>query len=212
MRSGKIKLVLILILILLGALARVLRSAGPARARAEEPRTGTLAIAGHGPRDFDFELGRWKIHIRRARSAAAAGTAWDRFDGTTVNCKLWDGAAIQKWQADGPAGHIEGLTLRIYDPRSRQWNLYGADRGGGTLGPVVVGEFRDGRGVFVDQEPVNGRMALVRSVWSDITADSVHFEAYASDDTGKTWRLIMVTDQTRSAGPADCGGLAQTQF
>lgn len=173
------------------------------------PLRSVSANLGNGAHDFDFELGRWKIHIRRARSAFTAVTARDAFDGSTVNCSLWDGAAIQKWRADGPAGHIAGLTLRIYNPQSRQWNLYAADRGDGTLGPAVVGEFRNGRGVFLDQEPMNGRVVLVRSVWSQITANSVHFEAYVSDDAGKTWRLAVITDQTRLAGPENCGGLEQ---
>lgn len=207
MRSGKIKL--ISYFFLLGVLVCVLRPAGPAQVRAQEPKPGAPAVSEKGSRDFDFELGRWRIHIRQARSAVRAATTWDRFDGSTVNCRLWDGAAIQKWEADGPAGHIEGLTLRIYDRQSRQWNLYAADRSGGALGPAVVGEFSSGRGVFVDQEPMNGRLVLVRSVWSDITPNSVHFEAHVSDDAGKTWRLVLITDQTRVAGPGDCGGLAQ---
>lgn len=200
---------LMAIFLLLGASICVLLTVGPPYLRAAEPKPGAPAISDKGPHDFDFELGRWKIHIRQARSAVTAAVTWDRFDGSTVNCKLWDGAAIQKWQADGPTGHIEGLTLRIYDPQSQQWNLYGADRSGGALAPAVVGEFRDGRGVFIDQEPMNGRLVLVRSVWSDITANSVHFEAHVSDDAGKTWRPVLITDQTRSAGPEDCGGLAR---
>lgn len=177
---------LIAISLLLGGFVCVLLTAAPAHLRAAEPQPGAPAISGKGPHDFDFELGRWEIHIRRARSAVTAVTTWDRFDGSTVNCELWDGAAIQKWQADGPTGHIEGLTLRIYDPQSRQWNLYAADRSGGALAPTVVGEFRNGRGVFIDQEPMNGRLVLVRSVWSDITANSVHFEADVSADAGET--------------------------
>ena len=181
---------------------------GLAQQRAAEPKADPAQVLRKGPHDFDFELGRWKIHIRRARSAANRATSWDNFDGTTANCKLWDGAAIQKWQGDGRAGHIEGLTLRLYDPQSRQWKLYAADRGDGILAPAVVGEFRGGRGVFLDQEPINGRMMWVRSVWSDITANSVHFEASVSDAAGKTWILIAITDQTRLAEPGDCGGLS----
>lgn len=201
------KIKLIAALLVLGSFVLVLRTLGPGEVRAAEPPPDAPANSANGPRDFDFELGRWRIHIRRARSAFTTTTAWDRFEGSTVNCRLWEGAAIQKWRADGPGGHIAGLTLRIYNPRSRQWSLYGADRGDGTLGPAVVGEFRSGRGVFVDQEPMNGRVVLVRSVWSRITANSVHFEAHVSADAGKTWRLVLITDQTRLAGPENCGGL-----
>jgi hypothetical protein len=57
---------------------------------------------------------------------------------------------------------------------------------------------------------MNGRMVLVRSVWSDITANAVHFEASVSDDAGRTWRPILITDQTRLTLPGDCGGLASS--
>lgn len=203
MKDGKLILIPLLLAGLVGFLQPVVLAKGRTPLERRPP-----ADSGAGPHDFDFELGRWKIHIRRAVNPFERAVRWDELDGTTVNCKLWDGAAIQKWQADGAGGHIEGLTLRIYDPRSREWNLYAADRGGGPLGSSAVGTFSGGRGVFVDQEPMNGRMALVRSVWSQITANSVHFEAYASQDAGETWKLVLITDQVRSAGPEDCGGLA----
>ncbi|MGH8202029.1 MAG: hypothetical protein ACREVO_16960 [Steroidobacteraceae bacterium] len=193
-------------LLLLASLACVLGAMGFARQGGQYPRPA--AAPEQGAHDFDFELGRWQIHIRRARSPLAHGVGWDAFDGTTVNCRLWDGSEIQRWEARGPTGHIEGLTLRLYGSRSGKWTLYGADRTDGALGPPVVGQFRRGRGVFLDREPMNGRMVLVRSVWSDITANAVHFEASVSADAGKTWRPIRITDQTRLSPPADCGGLA----
>jgi hypothetical protein len=96
----------------------------------------------------------------------------------------------------------------MYSAGSRKWTLYGADRSDGTLGAPVVGQFQNGRGVFLDREQMDGRMVLVRSVWAGITANEVHFEASASADAGRTWRPILITDQTRSRPPEDCGGLA----
>jgi hypothetical protein len=60
-----------------------------------------------------------------------------------------------------------------------------------------VGEFKEGRGEFYDQEPCNGRMIFVRYLWSGITANSAHFEQSFSDDGGKTWEVNWITDQTR---------------
>jgi hypothetical protein len=73
-------------------------------------------------------------------------------------------------------GHIEGLTLRLYNPQSHHWNLYWANSKDGTLGQRMIGEFKNGRGEFFDQEPFNARAILVRYVWSDITPNSAHFE------------------------------------
>lgn len=112
---------------------------GACMGRAARPPRGARAALAEGAHGFDFELGRWKIHIRRAQSPFADATAWDAFDGTTVNCSLWDGTEIQRWEADGPTGHIEGLTLRMYSPKSRQWTLYPAERSDGGLGPPSTG-------------------------------------------------------------------------
>lgn len=98
----------------------------------------------------------------------------------------------------GPGGQIEALNLRLYDPATRQWSLNFANRAVGQVSPPpTVGEFKDGRGTFYDQEPFNGRMILVRFVISDITATSCHFEQAYSDDGGKTWEVNWVATDTR---------------
>jgi hypothetical protein len=100
-------------------------------------------------------------------------------------------------------GHIEGLTLRLYNPQSHQWNLYRANSKDGTLGQRMIGEFKNGRGEFFNQEPFNARAILVRYVWSDITPNSAHFEQAHSDDGGKTWEVNWITNQTRVKDESD---------
>ena len=108
-------------------------------------------------------------------------------------------------EVDGPAGHIEALSLRLYNPESHQWSLNFANSGGGTLGQPAIGEFRNGRGEFYDQELWKGRAVYVRFVWSDITPNSAHFEQSYSQDGGKTWEVNWITDQTRVDGPSAAG-------
>jgi len=61
----------------------------------------------------------------------------------------------------------------------------------------TVGEFRNGRGEFFDQETLDGRAILVRFVIMDITPNSCRFEQYFSDDGGKSWELNWVATDTR---------------
>jgi hypothetical protein len=111
---------------------------------------------------------------------------------------VWDGRAnLVELTVDGPAGHIEGLSLRLYNPESRQWSLNFSNSASGTLSVPTIGEFKNGRGEFYDQETLNGRAILVRFVISDITPDSVHFEQAFSDDGGKTWEVNWIADDTR---------------
>jgi hypothetical protein len=154
-----------------------------------------------GQHDFDFEIGTWKIHLKRLDGRLVGSTKWVEFDGTSVTRKVWDGRAnLEEFETDKPgSGHIEGLTLRLYDPKTRQWNLYWATSKSGAMGAPTIGEFKNGRGEFFDTEPSgpNGRSILVRFVWSDITPNSAHFEQSFSDDGGKTWEVNWITDQTR---------------
>ena len=67
--------------------------------------------------------------------------------------KIWNGRAnLVELDVDGPAGHIEALSLRLYNPESHQWSLNFANSKGGTLGQPTIGEFKNGRGEFFDQE------------------------------------------------------------
>lgn len=151
-----------------------------------------------GRHDFDFEIGTWKIHLKRLNRRLAGSTTWTEFDGTSVTRKLWDGSAnIEQFETTGAGNHIEGLTLRLYNPESRQWNIYWATSKDGVLGIPTIGEFKNGQGEFYDQEPYNGRSILVRFIWSQITPTSAHFEQSFSDDGGKTWEVNWITDQTR---------------
>jgi hypothetical protein len=99
--------------------------------------------------------------------------------------------------ADGAAGHFEGLNLRLYNPESGQWSLNFSNLNSGTMNTPTIGEFKNGRGEFFDQETFGGRAIFVRFVISDITATSCRFEQSFSDDGGRTWELNWVAVDTR---------------
>ncbi|WP_266157567.1 hypothetical protein [Dyella silvatica] len=151
-----------------------------------------------GQHDFDFHLGSWKTQLKRLTHPLSGSHTWAAYEGTTVVRKIWDGRAnLVELEADGPNGHLELLSLRLYNPQAHQWSLNVASSKGGSLGSPTIGEFKNGRGEFIDQETFNDRTILVRFVISDITADSCHFEQAFSDDGGKTWEVNWVATDTR---------------
>ncbi len=170
----------------------------PGFAQAAQPKA---AVAPHdGQRDFDFEIGSWKTHVRRLVHPLSGSNEWAEYDGTSVVRKIWDGAGnVVELRIAGPAGRIDGVSLQLYNPQSRQWSLNYASRSGGSLSPPTIGEFKNGRGEFYDQETFNGRAILVRFIISDTKPNSIHFEQAFSDDGGKTWELNWVADDTRMA-------------
>jgi hypothetical protein len=130
----------------------------------------TPAQAPAAPRDarhgFDFEFGSWTTHLSRRLKPLTGSTTWVEYDGTSVVRKVWNGAAnLGELELSGPAGRIEGLSLRLYNPESGQWGISFSNSAGGTLGPAMIGGFKDGRGEFYDQEMLNGRSIFVRFIF-----------------------------------------------
>lgn len=166
----------------------------------QAPTTSTQRPAARdGQHDFDFEIGKWKTHLRRLLHPLTGSTTWVEYEGTTVVRKVWNGRAnLVELDVDGAAGHIEALSLRLYNPESHQWSLNFANSRGGTLGQPTIGEFKNGRGEFFDQETFNGRAILVRFVISDITPNSCRFEQAFSADGGKTWEVNWIATDTRA--------------
>ena len=160
----------------------------------------SVAEARDGSRDFDFHIGTWRTHLRRRVAPLTGSNEWFEMNGTTVVRKVWNGRAnLVELEADGPKGPFQGLSLRLYHPESGQWSLHYANAADGELMQPAVGQFKDGRGEFYDQETYRGRAIFVRFVISDITPSSVHFEQAFSDDGGKTWEVNWIADDTRVA-------------
>ena len=144
------------------------------------------------------KFGTWKTHLRRLVHPLTGSTTWVEYDGTTIVRKVWDGRAnLVELAVDGPAGHLEALSLRLYDPQSQQWSLNFSGLGSGSMSVPAIGRFRNGRGEFFNQETLNGRAILVRFVISDITSVSCRFEQSFSDDGGKTWETNWIVVDTR---------------
>lgn len=166
-------------------------AAGAATAAAE-PRDGQ--------HDFDFELGTWKIHLKKLKAPLHGSKEWIDFDGTSTTRPLWGGKAqVEEFEVDSPVvGRIEGMTVRLYSPTSHQWSLNWANQKTGHFDTPTIGESKGDHGEFYDMEMFEGRSILVRFIWSKITPKTAHFEQAFSDDGGKTWEVNWITDQTRT--------------
>jgi hypothetical protein len=163
--------------------------------------TRQTALQHDGQHDFDFLLGSWKIHLKKLLHPLSGSAEWVEFDGTVVCRKVWDGRAeLEEFNVESPEQHIhiQGLALRLYNPESHQWSIYWGNSAKGSLDfPPMIGEFKDGRGEFYDQELVNGRAIFVRYAWTNVTSNAPHFEQSYSTDGGKTWEVNWITEQSK---------------
>jgi hypothetical protein len=181
-------------LILLYTAIAVPRAQAPAAAN-------TAAPEAHDARhDFDFEFGGWDARLSRLERPLTGSTVWLEYQGTSVVRKVWDGRAnLGELEVDGPAGHVEGMTLRLYNPHTTQWNINWANAAAGTLDSApMYGGFTNGRGEFFGHDTLDGRAIFVRFVFSDITPASFRFEQAFSADGGRTWEVNWKATFTRS--------------
>lgn len=164
-------------------------------ARAQTPRDGA--------HDFDFEIGRWHVHLARLLHPLTHSTTWVTYDGTSIVRPVWGGRAnLGELEVAGGGNHVEGLSLRLYDSTAHQWRIHWANSRDGALGPAMVGGFQGGRGEFFDQEDFNGRAVFVRFIFSGMSDTTFRIEQAFSDDGGRTWETNWITTFTKDRDQA----------
>jgi hypothetical protein len=170
----------------------------------QDPSAANLLAHHDGQHDFDWEIGAWKLHVARLQHPLSGSNSWIELNGTVNVRKVWDGRGnLAEIEVDGSTGHIEFLSLRLYNPDSHQWSLNFASNNAGTLSQPMFGEFKNGRGEFYDQETFNGRSILVRFAFSSVSPNSGRSEQAFSGDGGKTWEVNWINTYTRVKNESD---------
>jgi hypothetical protein len=153
-----------------------------------------------GQQDFDFEIGTWTTNVRVLRNPlTGAPPNWVEYRGTSVVRPLMGGRSnFVELSVEGPSGRIEGGSLRLYNPQSRQWNINFASLRNGMLTAPVYGSFDGrGRGLFYGQDMMEGRAILVRFIIQVVSRTEARFEQAYSADGGVTWETNWVAIDTR---------------
>lgn len=150
--------------------------------------------------DFDFNPGTWTTRITTFQRTKSGSTSSAKLLGTVKVAKIWNGRALlEEIKASNAAGGFEGLTLYLYDARTKQWSQTYTGKGDGTFERSMIGGFHNGVGTLVSfPSQQDGTMQLVREVWSNIHPTSHHFEIQYSDDGGATWKPAFVANLERS--------------
>lgn len=163
---------------------------------APSERSQTVKNTSH---DFDFSYGTWSTHIKSYDTTGEKAGVPKSYTGTVAWRKIWGGRAfLEEIKASNASGGFQGLTLFLYNPTAHQWSQTFAGRGAGAFDPSMVGTFKNGRGELISFPVADGGvLVFAREVWSDIRANSHHFEIQYSRDGGKTWQRSFVADLAR---------------
>lgn len=180
------------VLALLAAAAEPPRGVAAAPAPDAAPDTAITVPKG-GPHDFDFEFGAWTAHIHRLLHPLTGSTQWMDLDGSSVVRRVWQGRAnLGELEVAGGGIKLEGMTLRVYDPVARHWNIHWTNASDGAVGTPMQGGFSGGRGLFYNHEQLGDRTIAVRFIFADLKADSFKLEQAFSPDEGKTWETNWI--------------------
>ncbi|MEV0651101.1 hypothetical protein AB0I28_38190 [Phytomonospora sp. NPDC050363] len=164
--------------------------------------TDTLpAETDAGASDFDFYHGRWHTYHRKLRDVLDPEcTEWLEFEGVNECSVILDGLGNTETSTFDYETPFTGYTLRLYEPGTRLWRIWWAStRLPGVMGPPVEGRFDGGRGVFLADEELNGRMTKVRFEWTVVSPDETRWEQSFSYDEGATWKTNWTTTSRREA-------------
>lgn len=151
-----------------------------------------------GRDDFDFFIGHWKGQNRRLRERLKGCQDWEEFEGTSVVWKILGGMGnMDEVTFHRETGYAQGVTLRLFDPQTREWSIYWASSAGGRLEVPMIGKFKEGRGEFYAREVFENQHIFSRFIWSVFSEDSCRWEQAFSQDGGSTWETNWVTNFTR---------------
>jgi len=150
------------------------------------------ASATSSPSDFDFLVGKWKMHNRRLNKRLENSKDWTEFDSYDENWKLLSGTAdadiYSTTEMPGQEGkHFEGLTLRLFNPKTRLWSLYWVASNSGVMDPPVVGAFENDVGHFFCKDTFQGKPIIMMFRWDARNKDRPVWSQAFSTNNGKTW-------------------------
>ena len=150
------------------------------------------------PNDFDFLVGHWTVRHRRLKARLAGNTEWEEFAGTSTLWKTLGGlGTVDDNVLELPGGTYRAVTIRAFNPDTRQWSIWWLDARHPDIEPPVRGGFKDGVGTFDGDDIFSGRPIKVRFRWSQITPTTAHWDQAFSPDGGTTWEENWHMDFTR---------------
>ena len=138
--------------------------------------------------DFNFFEGKWKIRNKKLKARLENCSDWIEFDQTQEMYKVLNGIGnIDNFLADLDGQPFEGMTVRLFNPKTNLWSIYWADSNNGKLDPPVVGSFENNVGHFFTKDTFNSKPILVVFRWDARDENIPIWSQASSNDNGVNW-------------------------
>jgi len=146
------------------------------------------ASARSSQKDFDFFIGKWRIKNRKLRSRLTGCNEWVEFEATQTDYKALNGLAnMDHFYATLNGKPFEGMTIRLFDPKTRLWSIYWSDSNTGQLDKPVVGSFEKNIGHFYTRDNFQGKDIIMLFQWDKTDKDNPVWSQAYSTDNGLSW-------------------------
>jgi len=139
-------------------------------------------------KDFDFFIGKWKLHNKKLQSRFTNCTTWTEFNSTQEMYPILNGLGnIDNFLAEFDGKPFEGMSLRLFNPKTRLWSIYWSDSNTGVLDPPVSGFFENNIGHFFTKDVHEGKEIIMVFRWDVRDKNNPIWSQACSMDKGLNW-------------------------
>jgi hypothetical protein len=154
-------------------------------------RSGDLEIVAatnSAHKDFDFLAGKWKVHNRKLKSRLSGCSEWIEFE-AQVECRLiLNGYGnTDSFQTTVDGRLWEGMSLRLFNPKTGLWSIYWANCETVVLDVPQVGSFEDKIGCFYARDTYEEKEIIVQFRWDASNPNAPVWSQAFSPDNGQSW-------------------------
>ena len=154
--------------------------------------------------DFDFFIGKWNLHNKKLQSRFSNCTTWLEFHSTQEMYPILNGIGnIDNFLAEFDGVSFEGMTVRLFNPKTKLWSIYWADSNTGVLDPPVIGSFENKIGHFFTKDVHEGKEIIMAFRWDARDENNPIWSQACSLDRGVTWEwnwyMYMTKDSLASS-------------
>lgn len=138
--------------------------------------------------EFDFLIGPWDIQNKKLKTRLDQCSDWIEFEAKADMNKILNGLGnTDRFLTAFNLADFEGMSLRLFNPKTKLWSIYWADSNVGILDPPVVGSFEGNIGTFYGKDFLLDKPVLVMFQWDKTDAEKPIWSQAFSPDQGLNW-------------------------
>lgn len=149
--------------------------------------------------DFDFLVGKWKVHNRRLNKIMVGSNDWTEFESELHMRKSLNGIGnVENYYATFGGKPFEGQAVRLFNPKTKLWTIYWMDSNWGMMDEhPVSGSFENGIGKMYAKDMFGDKEVIALYQWDATDPKNPKWSQALSADDGKTWEWNWEMSLTR---------------